>query len=89
MVVGCLPLSQKPGRCGPLWGRRCNKNLRSYAVYCNVDSGWCGATEAHNNAQPGDTYDWETTLCQGNRFPHNIPYFTLANHILTSYFRTP
>jgi len=54
-----IPLSNRPGRCGPSYGGRCNKNTRSYAVYCNIDNGWCGTTAAHRDAQAGSEYDWE------------------------------
>ena len=57
------------GRCGP-WdphhgGGRCNKNLVDYAVYCNVENGWCGTSEGHKNAQEGDEYDWKPKSCKG------------------------
>ena len=81
--IGCLPLSQHTGRCGPNWGGRCNKNLGSDAVYCNVDNGWCGVTDAHKNAQPSDTYDWAPASCQGNRFHHTIPHFTYHLRLIT------
>ena len=60
-----MPLSTEAARCGPKWGGRCNKNLKDWALYCNVDNGWCGDTEDHKNAQSGDEYDWEPVSCQG------------------------
>ena len=39
-----------------------------YAVYCNVENGWCGTTEDHQNAQDGDEYDWESESCKGLLF---------------------
>jgi len=53
------------GRCGPEWGGRCNKDLVDYAVYCNVENGWCGTSEDHKNAQEGDEYDWKPKSCKG------------------------
>lgn len=64
--VGCQPLSETVGRCGPEYGGRCNKGLADYAVYCNTANGWCGTTDEHKNAQASDEYDWEPQLCQGN-----------------------
>ena len=61
----CHPLSQTLGRCGPNWGGRCNKDLVDYAVYCNVENGWCGTSEDHKNAQDGDEYDWQPKPCRG------------------------
>ena len=61
----CHPLSQTLGRCGPKWGGRCNKDLVDYAVYCNVENGWCGTSEDHKNAQDGDEYDWQPKPCRG------------------------
>jgi hypothetical protein len=56
--------SNNPGRCGPLFGgKRCNKGLVDYAVYCNADNGWCGVTDAHKNAQADDKYDWRPQSC--------------------------
>jgi len=47
------------GRCGPLFGGRvCNCN--GWEVYCNTDKGWCGNTDAHQNAQSGEEYDCPT-----------------------------
>ena len=60
----CPPPSPHLGRCGPSWGGRCNKELVDYAVYCNVENGWCGVTYEHQHAQEGDTYDWEPESCQ-------------------------
>ena len=40
--------------------------LATYAVYCNVDNGWCGDEAAHMNAQLGDEYDWISSFCPGN-----------------------
>ena len=52
------------GRCGPKFGNvRCNKNLISYALYCNEHNGWCGNTEAHKNAQASDIYDFKPESC--------------------------
>ena len=65
-IIECLPLSQDAGRCGPNWGGRCDKNLEDWAVYCNLDNGWCGDAAAHMNAQSGDAYDWESSSCQGS-----------------------
>ena len=61
----CRPLSQTLGRCGPEWGGRCNKYLVDYAVYCNVENGWCGTSDDHKNAQDGDEYDWQPKNCKG------------------------
>ena len=59
----CPRLSENYGRCGPSWGGRCNKNLTDYAVYCNIDNGWCGVTSDHKHAQSSDIYDWEPESC--------------------------
>jgi len=57
--------TNNPGRCGPQFrGHRCNKHLKSYALYCNTDNGWCGDTDAHKNAQSTDIYDFEPTSCK-------------------------
>ena len=53
-------------RCGPYYGGRCNKNLPSNAEYCNTENGWCGNTNAHKNAQPGDEFDWISSACRGS-----------------------
>ena len=63
----CPPLSTQPGRCGPSFGGRCNKNLADYAKYCNIDNGWCGETNAHKDAQADDRYDWDPKSCQGEK----------------------
>ena len=63
----CLPLSQTPGRCGPEWGGRCNKDLVDDAVYCNERNGWCGASDGHKNAQEGDDFDWQPKRCNGKK----------------------
>ena len=64
IFVVCHPLSETKGRCGKQFGGRCNKNLYDFAVYCNIDNGWCGAGDAHKNAQDGDEYDWDAQSCQ-------------------------
>ena len=64
IFVVCHPLSETKGRCGKQFGGRCNKNLYDFAIYCNIDNGWCGAGDAHKNAQNGDEYDWEAQSCQ-------------------------
>ena len=51
-------VSQVPEKCGPGFGR-CNKLLKSYAIYCNTNNNQCGETDGHRDAQPGDEYDWE------------------------------
>ena len=68
MQAECLPLSQTPGRCGPEWGGRCNKYLVDYAVYCNVENGWCGTSDDHKNAQDGDEYDWQPKTCKSKMY---------------------
>ena len=62
----CPPLSQTLGRCGSLWGGRCNKNLVDYAVFCNEENGWCGVSSDHKYAQISDIYDWEPKSCRRN-----------------------
>ena len=64
----CSPVQHdrdNPGRCGPIFNYvRCNKNLKSWALYCNTDNGWCGDTPAHRDAQSSDAYDFApTTSC--------------------------
>merc|ERR1712048_777352 len=49
---------KKGGRCGPSYGR-CNRALKSWAVYCNENNGWCGSKVSHAAATPGDMYDFE------------------------------
>ena len=66
MLIGCLPLSQVPGRCGSDWGGRCNMQLRNNSLYCNMESGQCDDSEEHKNAQPNDIYDWKPQSCSGN-----------------------
>ena len=63
--LGCIPLSETKGRCGPQFGGRCNKNLADWAVYCNTANGWCGTTCRHRYAQDGDEYDWSSNKCEG------------------------
>ena len=65
LLEECRPLSHNIGRCGPEWGGRCNKDLADYAVYCNVENGWCGSSDDHKNGQDGDEYDWEPNSCKG------------------------
>ena len=61
-------MSQNLGRCGPEWGGRCNKDLADYAVYCNVENGWCGASDDHKLAQEGDEYDWQPKTCKSKMY---------------------
>ena len=63
--LGCIPLSDVKGRCGPQFGGRCNKNLADWAVYCNTYNGWCGTSCRHRYAQDGDEYDWGSNKCEG------------------------
>ena len=61
------------GRCGPKFDNsRCNKDLESYAAYCNEDSGWCGVTSKHENAQASDEYDFKPELCNSECPPLNV-----------------
>jgi len=46
-----------PGRCGPLFdGQVCE----CPGGYCNTETGFCGDTSAHKNAQFGEEYDCRT-----------------------------
>ena len=69
--IGCPPPTAPPtttslmpqstrkavdGRCGQLFGGQvCNCN--GGKIYCNMDNGWCGDSDAHKHAQRGDEYD--------------------------------
>lgn len=51
----CPSTVTNAGRCGPKFGGRvCD--CSGWEMYCNTDSGWCGNTQAHKDAQ-GDEYD--------------------------------
>merc|ERR1712238_155893 len=58
-IVKCYPLGPADsfgnGRCGPSYG---STSCPEYAPFCNEDNGWCGASSAHQNAQPTTTYDY-------------------------------
>ena len=66
----CKPNTYKAGggnasveRCGPkFFGNRCGGSgataLPSWALYCNEESGWCGQTDAHQQAQVSTAYDF-------------------------------
>merc|ERR1712190_512042 len=64
----CPPLNddkQNGGRCGPQFGgKRCNKNLADYALYCNMYNGWCGSTIVHKNSDMVDMYDFDPVSCK-------------------------
>ena len=92
IFIECPPLSQEPGRCGPHWGGRCNKDLKDSAIYCKANTGWCEehtmltfgaieATEEHKDDEfavlRDDTYDWKPETCRGNRPMYIIHYSSL------------
>ena len=64
LFLDCKPISNVRGRCGPDFGGRCNKSFNDTVfLYCNTANGWCGNTDNHKNAQPGDEYDWVSSAC--------------------------
>jgi len=52
------PNVSKDGKCGPLHNdKTCSTHYRKNALYCNEDSGRCGNTAAHRDAQTSTKYD--------------------------------
>ena len=65
--LAALPeLSETVGRCGPVIDNgRCNRNKAYWAVYCNIETGWCGDTSDFRDAQDEDIYDFQPSSMPG------------------------
>lgn len=74
-TLASCPTVRSDGRCGPKFGGALCAGNPSWAVYCNTENGWCGKTEAHKTAQPGNDFDLSSLpdTCKGSDAMRKAP----------------